>query len=93
MKKVYITILTLVVLGTGYVGAKAFDKKVEVRQETRWFESADGSDQNYNSEPLPTSFEPADCTPAESTCAARFEVNDDNEAIGTPIQIQPGVLL
>lgn len=75
MKKIFTTILTLAVLGGGYVGAKALEYKAEVRQDQAWYESTDGTDQNFSNTPLPASFNPSDCNESERTCAALFEVD------------------
>jgi hypothetical protein len=37
MEKILSTILTIAVLGVGYVGAKAFEKKATVRQDQAWY--------------------------------------------------------
>lgn len=93
MKKVFITILTLAVLGGGYVGAKAFEKEVMVRlaDEEGWY-PVDESGHRLSESPIPNFNPNTDCEPADQNCAGRFEIDDSTgELKNTPEELADGV--
>jgi len=89
MKKIYTTILTLAVLGGGYVGAKALEHKATVRlaDEEGWY-PVDDMENRLTESPIPGFSEETNCGEGTQNCAAYFEKNSNNE-----LEINPSTLV